>query len=114
MTFEATLRSTVASVLADQVFPDVAPVGQALPYATWQMVGGDTAEFLEGGAAVGRNARVQFNVWASTRQQANDLMRQLEDVMRVSLLASPQGALLARFDSTVGVYGAQQDFSVWY
>lgn len=57
---------------------------------------------------------MQVNAWATTRQAANDLIRQADDTLRTALLASPLGAFIARYDSTLSLYGAQQDFSLWY
>lgn len=115
MTVETTLVSALGGLLGGRIFPDTAPYGTARPYATFQQVGGQVVEFLEGGAAVKRNARVQINLWADSRQQANELMRQVEDVLQASPhYAQPIGALIARYDDTAALRGAQQDFSLWW
>lgn len=115
MTIEATIFTAVGPLCSNRVYPDTAPQGATLPYVTYQQIGGRTADFLEGGAPVKRNGRIQFNVWATTRVAANTLMRQIED----TLLASPYyfrplGALVALYDEEVKQYGAQQDISCWW
>lgn len=112
---ESTMFAALSPLFSGRVFPDVAPTGTAKPYAVYQQVGGQVVDFLEGGAAIKRNARVQINVWAGTRVEANTLMRQVEDALQSSpYFAQTLGALVSRYDEDAECRGAQQDFSLWW
>ena len=114
MATEAQMVAAVTAVVT-RFYPDYAPVGAATPYATYQQVGGEAENWLEGGVGSGRHARIQINVWADTRLQANTLMKQIEEVMKVTpFFASAMGALIARADPTSKLRGAQQDFGCWF
>lgn len=115
MATEVDFVAALGALLGDRVYPDIAPHGVAKPYATYQQVGGQSVTFLEGGIGSKRNARIQVNVWATTRQSANALMNQIETTLTVSpFYATPQGSLIAVFDDIGELRGAQQDFSLWF
>lgn len=115
MTVETSLVTAVAPLLSGRFYADLAALDTPRPYGTYQQIGGQVVEFLEGGAAIKRNARIQINVWADTRQAANELMRSIEDLLQSSpFFGQPIGALLARFEESTRCYGAQQDFSLWW
>lgn len=96
-----------------RVFPDTAPAGAAPPYCIWQQVGGQAVTAMCGGVPA-RNARIQIWIWATTRKQANDLMRDAEDALTGSpMLAVPLGAMATTYEDVLGFYGSQQDFSLW-
>lgn len=115
MSIESDFVTAVGASCGGRVFPDFAPHDTARPYVTYQQVGGQTVSFLEGGASVKRNARLQVNVWHDTRIGANNLMRQIEDLLQASpFYGDPIGALIARADETGTSRGAQQDFSLWW
>jgi hypothetical protein len=66
---------------------------------------------VEGGLPGKRFARIQINVWAKTRQEANTTMQLIEDALRPApLRATVLGALIARVNEFNGNRGAQQDF----
>lgn len=114
MTMEADLN-TLLKTKCSRVFPDVAPSGTALPYVTWQGIGGESLSFLDNTAGDKRNTLMQVNVWASTRLQALQLIREIEDAMRASgaFVASPLGEPLSTYEPDVPVYGTLQRFSIW-
>jgi hypothetical protein len=113
MATEAQLITAVKTVVT-RFYPDFAPDGTATPYATYQQVGGDAENWLEGGVGSGRHARIQINVWSDTRLQANALMKQIEEVVKATpFFAHAMGALIARADPTTKLRGAQQDYSFW-
>lgn len=115
MTIESDFTTTVGALCSSRVYPDTAPHDTTRPYVVYSQVGGQVVSFLEGGAAVKRNARIQVNVWADTRQAANVLMRQIEDALQSSpYYGEPQGALISRLDEQTQCRGAQQDFSLWW
>jgi hypothetical protein len=113
MSIESTIVDTITS-LCSRVYPDVAPRGTTKPYVTYQQVGGRTIDPLDGDPPGTRNARVQINVWGATRAASTALMNDIEDALRAPpISARPVGALMARYDETTELRGAQQDFSLW-
>lgn len=116
MSLEATLYSALRALVGDRVFPDVAPPTTARPYITYQAVGGEAVNFVEGGAPGTRNARVQVNVWADTRLQASQVGNAAEDILRSVAALQPVvlGAAVSMFDEDTGLRGQRQDFSFWY
>lgn len=113
MTIEASLRAAILAIVG-RCYPDAAPQGAELPYATYQQVGGRTIRFLRD-APTKRNARMQVNVWATTREEASTLMRAIESALVVDpWQAEVLGALVAQYEPVQRLYGAQQDFSVWW
>lgn len=118
MTVEADLFAVLGPLAGNRVYPDVAPSTAALPWITYQQVGGEVINFLESAAPGKRNARFQVNVWASTRVAAAALARQVEDTLLASttLRATAIGAMSAQHEpeTTPPLFGSRQDFSVWY
>lgn len=114
MTMEADLN-TLLKTKCPRVFPDVAPSGTALPYVTWQGIGGESLSFLDNTAGDKRHTLMQINTWSSTRLQALQLIREIEDAMRASsaFVASPLGEPLSTYEPDVPVYGTLQRFSIW-
>ena len=114
MSLESDLN-TLLKTKCPRVFPDVAPSGTALPYVTWQGLGGESLGFLDNTAGDRRNVLMQVNVWSSTRLQALQIARDIEDAMRSSsaFVASPLGEPLSTYEPDVPVYGTLQRFSIW-
>ena len=115
MSMEATIYGALRGLVADRVYPDVAPKGAALPYITWQQIGGDAINFVDPAIPSLRNARVQVNVWADTRPQAAAMGRAVEDALRTlaALQTTVLGAPLATYDAATKLRGTMQDFSFW-
>lgn len=115
MSIESDLVTGIGALCAGRCFPDVAPHGTVRPYVTYQQVGGQIAQFMEGGPASKRNARMQINTWGASRLEANALMRQIDDMLRSAPWhATPIGDLVSEFDAVTGDRGARQDFSLWW
>ena len=113
MSIETLLPQLLGPVADGRLYPDVAPDGAGLPYATWQQAGGRVFQFLEGGQADLRESRIQFAVWDDTRLGANALMRAMEAVLVAApTCAEAIGALTSSHDPTTGLYGARQDFYI--
>lgn len=115
MSAESILYNTLRSLVADRVFPDVAPEGTALPYCTFQQVGGTAINFINGGLPSKRNGRYQVNCWGQSRLQAALLARQVEDALRqvVALQTTVLAAPVAEYEEDTKLYGCRQDFSFW-
>ena len=114
MSLEESLHAELSPLCA-RVYPDFAPAGTALPYVTWQQFGGQAPTYLDGTLPDKRCAWVQINAWATTRAQANALMLAIEAALcgSATLIARPQGALMAAVSEDDGIRGAMQDFEVW-
>ena len=115
MSAESIIFDTLRGLVADRVFPDVAPEGTARPYCTFQQVGGAVVNFIDGGIPSKRNGRYQINCWADTRLQAAMLARKAEDALRAALTLQTTvlGAPVAEYEEDTKLYGARQDFSLW-
>lgn len=103
--------------LCPRVFPDTAPPTTAMPYVTWQLIGGRALGYLDRSAADKRHSMVQINVWAGTRKDCMTLMRSIEQAMRTSttLTAWPDAEPMTdeAADLEPPRYGAMQDFQVY-
>lgn len=111
---EPTLVSTISSLFSGRVYPDIAPPDVAHPFCTFQQVGGQSITSFCGGGGTKGNARIQFNVWATSRDEANTKMRALAaELTDGSIGAIAVGELMARYEPVTRTYGAQQDFSIW-
>jgi hypothetical protein len=115
MTVEADLYNTVKTLVSNRVYPDVAPHQTALPYITYQQVGGDTVSFLERSMPSKKNGSFQVNVWAATRAEAAALILSVESAIVTSALfqASAEMAPIAAYDEDQIVYGYLQHFNIW-
>ena len=115
MTIESDLVTVIGGLCSGRIYPDVAPIDTARPYVTYQQVGGEIVDPINGDVPNLKNARMQINVWADTRSAANTLMRSIEDAIRPPpYSARPIGALIARYEEMTKTRGAQQDFSIWW
>ena len=115
MTVEFDIFETVKALVGERVYPDAVPQNPKLPFVTYQQVGGQPLNFLSDVPDM-RNGRFQFNVWAKTRKEAAQLIRQIEDQVRLSpaLRAETLNGALAVHEDTTTWFGAQQDFSIWF
>lgn len=117
MSYEPTLVTTLAGIIGDvsRVFPDAATTDPAVPYAVYQQVGGQAFNFLEIAPTGLRHADVLVSIWSTTRKEVNTLMRAAEDALMASAIkAAPVSAFTAVFDDQTRLYGAQQNFSVFF
>lgn len=114
MSIETSVIAAIKTCCA-RVFPDVAPVGTARPFATWQGIGGAGLRFVEGTAADKRNVIYQINVWSETRLEALSIARQIEDALCAAsdISAEPFGEPISVYEEDTGLYGCQQRISVW-
>lgn len=114
MSLESQIVAALTGLVANRVYPDIAADGATLPYITYQQVGGDAINFVEGSIPGTRNARVQVNVWAASRAAASTLGDLVEDALRLApLQTTVLGARVATFE-TKDLRGFRQDFDFWY
>ena len=115
MTFESDLF-TLLKTVTPRVYPDFAPVSTTRPYCTFQQIGGRVVNPLKNEAPGLRNTELQITVWSSTRLEALQVSRAIEDAMRLATAfnARPIAAAVADYDADIPVYGCRQDFSCWH
>jgi hypothetical protein len=117
MTMESDLTVLLKTV-SPRVFPDVAPSGTAVPYVTYQHIGGTSLQYIDGTAADKRHTVLQINVWSASRLEALALIRQVEaticNLAAAPFAAQPDGEPTGRHedDVTPPLYGCMQDFSI--
>jgi len=112
---EMHVRNALGGLAGGRVFPDFAPAGTALPYITYQAVGGEPLNFVTGEAPDKTNTRMQVNVWAETRLDAAELGQQVELAMRSAsaLQVEVLTARVATFDEDTQYRGTMQDFNLF-
>ena len=115
MTAEASIFNALQTLVANRVYPDVAPIGTVRPYATFQQVGGQSVNFLDSAVPNKANSRFQINVWADTRAAAALLAGQVEQALRTAaaLQTTVMGQPVATYELDTLLFGSRQDFSVW-
>lgn len=116
MSIEQSIYDALRTLVANRVYPDVAPDNAARPYITYQQVGGQPVNFVDATVPSKKNGRFRVTVWAATRIEASTLMRQIEDALRVdaALQTTVLTSALAMTDTDTRLKGAQQDFSFWF
>mgnify|MGYP003440668239 FL=1 len=115
MTIETDIFAALTGLVAGRVFPDIAPLKTALPFITFQQVGGRTLQPLDNSLPDKKNGRFQLDVWADTRMAAAALALQVEAALVGSVVftARAVGAHANRHEPDEQLYGTTQDFSVW-
>lgn len=115
MSAETILPAALGGLVADAVYPDVAPEGAPLPRIVYQQVGGQGTVYTEGALPTSENGRYQLACWALTRLQAVELAKQVEQILVAHpvLQAVPVGARIAVHEPDTGLRGCRQDFSIW-
>lgn len=116
MTIDATLFTLLGPLCGNRVYPQTAPAGAAKPYLTYQRVGGQAINFVEAEMPGLRNGVFQINCWATTDAAAKALAAAVEEalVTEVALQTTVLGAAVDGFDNVAKLYGAMQEFSLWY
>ncbi|AQQ19837.1 DUF3168 domain-containing protein [Burkholderia cenocepacia] len=112
---ESIVYKALASLASGQVYPDVAPAKTPAPWITYQVVGGQDFTGLDNELPDIENARVQISVWAKTRKEAAQLMRQVKQALvNPQTKAVPIGGPISNFESDTLLYGSSLDFSITY
>jgi len=97
-------------LVGERTFFDAAPAETVLPYLTIQQVGGAPLQFLEGPSG-SDFVRLQINIFAQTRPEANSLMTAVREALS-ALKATPVGAPFSTYEETVKTFGRHCDFSI--
>ncbi|SFB74145.1 Protein of unknown function [Polaromonas sp. OV174] len=115
MSAEATLFAVLRALVADRVYPDVAPEGSALPRIVYQQAGGEVIAYMEGTLPDKENGRMQIVCWATTRIAAVNLAKQVEAAILSApvIQADALGARVSVYEEDTKLFGSRQDFSIW-
>lgn len=116
MTLEEHLKIVIDKFV--MVYPDVAPMNAALPYCTYQLIGGRPVVFVDNTIPDKKHAYVQMNVFAKSAIEASNFIAQIERELLASsrLQASPinNAQSVISDDPEAKIKGRMQDFSIWY
>lgn len=111
---EAIVYGALRGLVADRVYPDIAPEAAARPYFTYQAVGGQDTDTLDGQTDL-QNARMQVNAWADDRLTAVNLMRAaIAALTDPPIAAVTIGAPASTYEPDTKLRGSRQDFSIWF
>ena len=115
MTIEADLFNTLKTLVANRVYPDLAPIGTPRPFITYSQVGGEALAFLENTLPDKKNGRFQIDVYADSRAVCAAVALQVETVMTAAAAfqARAMGAPVSGYEPDVLICSSMQDFSVW-
>jgi hypothetical protein len=111
---EGIVLNAIGALAAGCVYPDIAPDNSGRPYITFQAVGGQSPNFLDGKADI-QNTRMQINVWANARMEAIDLVKNVGQLLTgAPVNGVPISAPVSSYDPVAKLYGSKQEFSIWY
>jgi hypothetical protein len=115
MTVEKQIFDALRALVADRVYPDVAPEDAVRPYVTYQCLGGFPVNFVEGGMPSQRNTRYRVNVWGDGRAAVSATSLAVEYALRnaASLQTTVMTNPVALNDPETRLRGTSQDFSFW-
>lgn len=106
----------MAALLAEcpRVHVSTAPYGTAMPYVTWQHIGGDSLRYVDNTPMDKRKPLIQINTWASSPQAAFALIQKIEERLCASDLftAEPQGDPVGAYDDADIASGYLQTYSI--
>lgn len=109
---EKVVAEALKTIAGLKIFPDVAPTGTVGPYVTYQAVGGQDVNGLEGPADL-ENQRMQITAWSPTRAATGETMRAARTAI-AEAGGIPIGAPVSQYESDTKLYGSRLDFSVWF
>jgi hypothetical protein len=107
---EQQIQTALAGIAQGGVHFDVTPEDTPKPYITLQQAGGSSIEFLEG-ISDKDDVRIQIDVFASKRTEANRIMSQVRAIVCAAPLhASQIGAPVSGYEASVRTYRRYCDF----
>ena len=108
---EKSIMDLLSPLVGDRVFFDQAPQGTPKPYITLLQVGGNNIAFVEG-ASDNDQVRIQIDVFAGSRTEANDIMTQARSlVCSEPLRGAVVGAPVSVHEASVQTFRRFCDFS---
>lgn len=115
MSIETSLH-TVLTTVCPRVRLTVGESGIAVPFMTWQTIGGEPINAMDNSLPGQRRVLVQVNAWALTQLEALALLQAAEVALRAApgFVATPSGEAIATpYEPTTKRYGALQRYSIW-
>jgi hypothetical protein len=115
MSAESICYAALSTLANGNVFPDLAPAQTAPPWITFQSVGGQAFNNLDGTTPGLRNARMAIKVYSRSRTEANAVLEQCFQALANPVVkAVPIGAPISTFETDTLLYGSSLDFSLTY
>jgi hypothetical protein len=102
--------ATVAAIVGDKIFEDVADPDTATPYVVWQTIGGGMENYLDERPGID-NARVQVDCYHRTKKAARELALAVRNALE--LQAHQVGQPRTEYDAALELYRYSMDFSFW-
>ena len=115
MTTESDLFNTLKTLVANRVYPDLAPLNTARPFIVYGQVGGESLAFLNNVLPDKKHGRFQIDVYADSRAACAVVALQVEAAMSAATVFNARaiGAPTSTYEPEVLIFGSQQDFSIY-
>lgn len=115
MSFEEDVTALLNPLVAGQVFWDFTPDNYDYPFILLYQRGGRGYWYVDKTIPSHKNAKLDIEVWAKTKEAAARIIREVESAFAGStMVVTPLGAFGSMSDPVQKLHGSQQDFSVWY
>lgn len=115
MSLESELVTALAGVSGGRIYPDTTPDEPTFPLIVYQQVGGKASEYVDQSLPDHDHARMQLVTWSKTRLEASTIARQArEAILAHDWPAQTYGAVTALHDDVLKLYGARQQFGIYY
>lgn len=117
MNLEATVYGLLQGLVGGRVSPDVTPDDPTFPLIVYQQVGGEAYEYLERKLPDHEHTRMQVSVWALTRDEVGPIIRAVRKaIIEQNAFSSARayGSPVWLYEEALGLYGARQDFGLWW
>ena len=115
MTTESDLFNTLKTLVANRVYPDLAPLNTPRPFIVYGQVGGESLAFLNNTLPDKKHGRFQIDVYADSRAACALVALQVETAMAAATVFNARaiGAPTSTYEPDVLIFGSQQDFSIY-
>lgn len=115
MSLETAVFAILGPLVANRVYPDVAPDDPVFPLIIHQDVGGVPYEYIDQTLPDHDNARLQLIVWSKSRIEARAVARNARAALLGSqLVVKTLTGTISIFNEDLKLYGSRTDFGVWY
>lgn len=114
MGIEASIKTALAGIAGNRIYPDTTPDNPQYPCVVYQQVGGEVLNPLDCSDPNMDHARMQFWVWSRNRLTTSDVMRQVRVALTGSLKAYAFSAPVSEYNDALKLYGARCDYGIWY
>lgn len=104
---------TVAAVVSARVYPLIMPQDPTLPAITYQRMGSDPVNDLQGYSGL-ENAHIMLNSWGTRYDTVKELAEDVHEAMdKAGTFKSVLVNDMDGYDPDTGLYVVSQDFSCW-